>query len=275
MAQRTGVDGFLTPPAKVASAGVALALATAALFALAGCGGGSDDSETNGGTAASTPGQSSPPGKAGEGSSPQAAEDSLQSKDSSPRNPSNPTTGAAEQDQRVVVPKGEPERPLSAEQREGSTLATIALQSPAIRSPAPEAVGALPRDHTCDGKDSWPALQWQGIPAGSTELVLFAMNTEPVGGEIFFDWALAGLDPSLGGIEAARLPPGAILGQNSHGKRGYSICPPAGKETYMFALYALPRRLSPPRGFDPAALRKQVLGLAGDVGFLPATYARG
>ena len=37
------------------------------------------------------------------------------------------------------------------------------------------------------------ALQWQGIPTDSRELILFAMNAAPVEGRLFFDWAVAGL----------------------------------------------------------------------------------
>jgi phosphatidylethanolamine-binding protein (PEBP) family uncharacterized protein len=262
----------LTPLAKVASAGASLALATAALFVLAGCGG-SDPEPSEGSSAAATVEGADSQDEGGEGSGQGSPRTSSQGGAGS--SGASPDSTADSQNQRLAIPEGPREQAPTAAQQAGATLATIVLQSPAIRSPSPESIGALPAAHTCDGADSWPALQWRGIPSGSAELVLFAMNTEPVGGEIFFDWALAGLDPSLGGIEAARLPSGAILGQNSFGERGYSICPPAGKETYMFALYALPKRLSPPRGFDPGALRKEILALSASVGFLPATYSRG
>jgi phosphatidylethanolamine-binding protein (PEBP) family uncharacterized protein len=101
------------------------------------------------------------------------------------------------------------------------------------------------------------------------------MNVQPVAGELFFDWAVAGIDPSLTGIDASRLPPGAIVGRNSFAKRGYSICPAArSSETFMFALYALPKRLAPERGFDPDVFRQRVLAIAGSGGFFPVTYAR-
>jgi phosphatidylethanolamine-binding protein (PEBP) family uncharacterized protein len=136
-------------------------------------------------------------------------------------------------------------------------------------------MGVLPAVYTCDGKDSWPALRWAGVPEGTAELALFAMNVQPVEEKLFFDWAVAGLNPSLTGIEAGTLPKGAITGQNSFGKAGYSICPPGTGETYMFALYALPQRLSPGQGFDPRTLRKEVLALSGNVGLLPTAYLHG
>jgi hypothetical protein len=42
----------------------------------------------------------------------------------------------------------------------------------------------------------------------------------------------------------------------------------------LFALYALPRALSPKRGFDPRTLRREVLALSGNVGLLPTAYLR-
>lgn len=101
------------------------------------------------------------------------------------------------------------------------------------------------------------------------------MNVAPVGGKLFFDWALAGIDPALGGLESAKLPKGAVQGQNSFGKAGYEICPPAGSsETYVFTLYALPQRLNASKGFDPTALRRQVQAISRKAGILAATYAR-
>jgi phosphatidylethanolamine-binding protein (PEBP) family uncharacterized protein len=102
------------------------------------------------------------------------------------------------------------------------------------------------------------------------------MNVAPVQGELFFDWALAGIDPGLGELESAKLPKGAVQGQNSFGKPGYELCPPQGStETYVFTLYALPQRLAAQKGFDPAALRRQVQRISKNAGILAATYGRG
>ena len=102
------------------------------------------------------------------------------------------------------------------------------------------------------------------------------MNVAPVQGNLFFDWALAGLDPGHSGLESAKLPKDAVQGQNSFGKPGYELCPPAGgAETYVFTLYALPERLSAQKGFYPAALRRQVQGISRKAGILAATYGRG
>lgn len=150
----------------------------------------------------------------------------------------------------------------------------MSLQSPAIVASG-GSLGRLAATYTCDDKDSWPALHWGGVPAGSAELALFVMNVQPVNEELFVDWAVAGLQPSLDEIKAGELPKGAIVGTNSFGKRGYSICPQGGGEIYMFAVYALPQSISPAKGFDARELRQEVLDVSGNVGLLPAVYERG
>jgi phosphatidylethanolamine-binding protein (PEBP) family uncharacterized protein len=174
----------------------------------------------------------------------------------------------------IDLPKGPAESAPTAAQRAHAAIADIVLSSPVLALDASGEI-PLPTTYTCDGRDSWPPLAWRGVPAGSAELVLFAMNVQPVEGKIFFDWAVAELDPGLEGIEADRLPPGAVVGENSFGKTGYSICPENGGETYVLALYAIPRRLSPGKGFDPRSLREEVLQSSGDVGLFAVTYLRG
>jgi phosphatidylethanolamine-binding protein (PEBP) family uncharacterized protein len=173
----------------------------------------------------------------------------------------------------IAQPEGAPEQAPTPAEISQATVADMTLESPAIVAQG-GAPGPLPATYTCDGTDSWPTLHWQGVPAGTAELALFAMNVQPVNEQLFVDWALAGLDPGLVEIKAGDLPKGAIVGTNGFGKTGYEICPSGQGEIYMFALYALPQRLSPKRGFDARELRKEVLGVSGNVGLLPATYAR-
>lgn len=174
----------------------------------------------------------------------------------------------------VPVPTSAPAPKITPEQRREATVADLSLQSP---SSLPSAGGpqALPAEYTCDGKGTSPALRWQGVPEGTAELALFAMNIRPVEGKLFFDWAVGGLSPELEEIEAGKLPKGAVVGRNSFGKTNYEICPEGENETYMFTLFALPKSLSPAQGFEPFAFRKAVLDVSGDVGLLALSYARG
>jgi len=150
----------------------------------------------------------------------------------------------------------------------------MSLESPSSQasSGGPQ---TLPAIYTCDGKGTSPALRWHGVPQGTAELVIFAMNIQPLEGKLFFDWAVAGLSPDLTEIEAGKLPKGAIVGRNSFGKADYEVCPEGGGETYMFTVFALPKKLSVAPGFDPSALRREVLGASGNVGLLALSYTRG
>jgi phosphatidylethanolamine-binding protein (PEBP) family uncharacterized protein len=268
---------FLTKSAKTASARALPALAVAALV-LAGCGGGSSD------TSSSTTAASGAAGEAGSRSGAPSASDTTAAGGSGAPG-SQPSTGASgtpggqspsgdKQGPRVPQPTGPPAPKITPQRRREATVANLTLQSPSGR-PSAGGPQALPAQHTCDGKNVSPALRWQGVPQGTAELVLFAMNLKPVGRELFFDWAVAGLSPELEEIEAGKLPKGAVVGRNGFGKTGYEICPEGEGETYMFTLFALPKRLLPSQGFEPLALRKAVLDISRNVGLLALSYARG
>lgn len=273
MAQGTGDKRFLTKSAKTASARVLLALAAAALL-LAGCGGGSSD--TSGSTAATSSAASEADADTGPGA-PSATPAAGAGNSETPGGQSSPggqPSPGGKHGRPVPQPTGAPAPKITAEQRREATVANLTLQSPSSR-PSASGPQALPVQYTCDGKNTSPALRWQGVPQGTAELVLFAMNIQPVGGELFFDWAVAGLSPELEEIKAGELPKGAVVGRNGFGKTDYEICPEGAEETYMFTLFALPKRLSPAQGFEPLALRKAVLDVSGNVGLLALSYARG
>jgi phosphatidylethanolamine-binding protein (PEBP) family uncharacterized protein len=269
MAQRTGADGLIASRVKVASAGVILALVTAAVLVLTGCGGSSDAPAQS-----ATTGSEASDARKGHG---ETLKEATEGEDLS-ADAKNGTTGqgAAEvkQGPHIAPPRGPREQEATPSQVANATVADIALESPALSAVEGSTI-LLPAEYTCDGKGSWPELRWQGVPPGSEELILFTLGLQPVGKALFFNWAVAGLDPSLEGLEADRLPKGAILGRNGFGHSDYEICPDQGKaETYVFALYALPKALSPKPGFDPGALREQVLDLSGNAGLMAVSYGR-
>ena len=150
----------------------------------------------------------------------------------------------------------------------------ITLSSPAILS-ARGAQSTIPRQYTCDGANHWPTLHWSALPADTAELALFVINVKPVDNKLFFDWAVAGLSPKLDGIQTGQLPAEAIQGRNGYGDTGYTICPEGpNAESYVFALYALPKSLNPHPGFNPTTLREQALETARHSGLLIGTYKR-
>jgi phosphatidylethanolamine-binding protein (PEBP) family uncharacterized protein len=263
--------------AKVASAGFVLALATAVVLGVSGCGGDSSDGQTESTTrsvAKEAPNAVTDEAKGAKSKGPSRAEeerDEAAAKVKTDTAAGGTSAGKGKHGPSIAQPKGEPEPTATPQQKAETTAVSMSLSSPVLSGPE----SPLPSAYTCDGKDSWPEIAWGGIPPGTAELALLAMNIQPVNEQIFFDWAVGGIDPGLSGLEAGRLPKGAVLGKNSFGQNAYSICPPKGSgETYMFALYALPKALGPKKGFDPLALREQALGISGDAGLLATTYSR-
>lgn len=273
MEERTGAKRLIALWAK-AKAASATALAATALLALSGCGG-SDDPEATTASAQSAQAQAetTAPAKPSPGQGQGAQATGTNGK--APQGTASPQgKGKGKKAPPIALPEGAPEPGPTPSERAEATVANIFLSIPGLEASA-EGTPSLPATYTCDGKDSWPAIKWQGVPADAGELILFAMAMEPVDGALFFDWAVAGLDPSLEEIQEGKLPQGAITGKNSFGQNGYSVCPPQGKpQTFLFSLYAVPRPLAPKRGFDPAALREQILAQAGNVGLLAASYRR-
>jgi phosphatidylethanolamine-binding protein (PEBP) family uncharacterized protein len=244
------------------------------LLALAGCGGGGgSDASTQATTSSSAQGGAGKQASADPSSSKTGKQDSTSNKqDSTGSSTPSPQGNAAKHGAHIAQPKGPREHAPSQSEVEHSAVADIALGSPNFITTASSEY-ELPSTYTCDGKNSPPTLKWSGVPAGTKELILFVLALEPVGETLFFNWAVAGLGPSLTEIPTGQLPTGAILGRNGYGKEAYSICPAQGQgETYVFALYALPQALTPTRGFDPMSLRREVLGLSGDVGLVTAAY---
>lgn len=257
-----GAERLLSPKLRQASARILiLALAAITTLAVSGCG----DDSSDGQTTASSPAS---PGQAGNSAGKPAAP--------SP----NPVPGsgreaAAGQGSTTGLPSGEPEKGITPQQRAKATVLSMRLESPALQPTARGGVAALPAAYTCDGRNTWPELTWQGVPEGTAELALYVMNLQPVEGQLFYGWTVAGLDPSLTGIPSGRLSKGAVEGRNSSGKVGYTICPPQGSsETFLFALYALPEPLAAKSGFDPNAVRKEIVMQAGNSGVMAVSYGR-
>jgi phosphatidylethanolamine-binding protein (PEBP) family uncharacterized protein len=276
----------MTKSAVTASARISLALALAAL-ALAGCGGGSSgdsssaSSSSTASGAASTPSPQSDASAAGSGGTSGGADSRTPSAKDVTGGGSSPagsggqqSPSGAKQGSSVPQPVGAPEPGITPEQRREATVASITLQSPSSQASG-GGPPALSAEYTCDGKNTSPALSWQGVPEGTAELVLFTMNTQPVAGKLFFDWAVAGLSPDLEEIAAGKLPKGAVVGRNSFGKNGYEICPEGSAESYVFLLFALPKKLSPDQGFEPLALRKSVSEISSNAGLMALSYTRG
>jgi phosphatidylethanolamine-binding protein (PEBP) family uncharacterized protein len=161
---------------------------------------------------------------------------------------------------------------LSPAQRAHGAVDDIELTSPAIRSQS-GAPATISRENTCYGADQIPALNWKNIPPGTAELAIFVISVAPVNHQLFYDWVVTGINPSLRGIASGQAPPGATTHPNSTGHATYTICPPGGKsETYLIALLALPTKLKITPGETPSELHKQALDTAHHSGLLVGSY---
>ncbi len=239
--------------AKVARTGGLLpVLALVAVLTLAGCGGGDDSSGTA--TTATTANDAK-------------SEGGSQSERKADAGGQGAQQGSGPS---VPQPNGEPEPGITPEQKRKVTTADITLETPSFKAGT-----VIPVKYTCDGEDTWPTLRWKGLPPGAAELVLLVLSVRPRYEKLFFNWAVGGLDPSLNEIEEGKLPSDAVVGENSFGKRDYSLCPePGTSENYIFMLFAIPKALDPKSGFEPRQLREEVLAESGNVGLLSVKYER-
>jgi phosphatidylethanolamine-binding protein (PEBP) family uncharacterized protein len=130
--------------------------------------------------------------------------------------------------------------------------------------------------YTCDGADISLPVRWSGMPRGTEALALFVVNLIPVHGKLFFDWAVAGLNPTSHGISAGTLPPGAIVGRNSFGNTSYSICPAKGPhpEHFFVKVAALRRPVAVRLGFDAEALYREAERTASVIDYGGGAYKR-
>jgi phosphatidylethanolamine-binding protein (PEBP) family uncharacterized protein len=146
-----------------------------------------------------------------------------------------------------------------------------------VSSTAFSSGSGIPARYTCDGAGTSPPLKWGAIPRGTAELALFIIgnDAEPAGKQRVY-WAVMGLHPTLRGVSAGRLPPGAIVGRNSLGQSRYTICPgkSAGLRHYAVALLALRHSAAAAPGFNASALFQRVVHTAEYAGLAIFTYKR-
>lgn len=108
--------------------------------------------------------------------------------------------------------------------------------------------GNIPKQFTCQGDDSSPALSWQGVPAKAKSLVLIVDDPDapdPAKPKMtWVHWILYNIPPTVNelpqAVVASNLPDGTQQGQNDWKRTGYGgPCPPIGRHRYFHKLYAL------------------------------------
>lgn len=141
----------------------------------------------------------------------------------------------------------------------------------------------LPALYTCDGRNISPPLSWGTLPSNVEEMALFVLAPERAkngAASIKVEWVLAGIKPTVHGLRAGEIPPGAFLLTDAAGRTRYSICPPRGvTQRYSFGLFALPPRARASPGFPGPELLRNLNEptreqQATAVGFLTVLYKR-
>lgn len=137
-------------------------------------------------------------------------------------------------------------------------------------SPAFGEGGWIPREHTGEGRDLSPPLQWTGLPEGSRSLALILEDPDAPAG-LWIHWVLFNLPVTPAALpegvkRSPELPGGARQGScwgvdrfTRHGYHG--PLPPAGPpHRYRFCLAALDCFLDLPAGSTASQLRSAMKG---------------
>lgn len=117
-----------------------------------------------------------------------------------------------------------------------------------LTSPAFAHEGEIPRECTCEGKDSAPSLEWSNAPAGTKSFALIVDDPDapdPRAPKMtYVHWVMYDIPPTTTSLRGGVTPTGARDGVNDWKKTGYGgPCPPIGRHRYYFKLYALDRAL--------------------------------
>jgi Raf kinase inhibitor-like YbhB/YbcL family protein len=140
---------------------------------------------------------------------------------------------------------------------------------------------AIPKVHTCDGKDEPPRIDIVDMPTIAPTWALVVDDPDAPSGTFthWIIWNMPGKFHSIGGAGTPRLPelPGGVKqGKNDFGKFGWNgPCPPPGKvHHYRFRVWALDGVLALPAGAGAGDLERAIRGHVLAEGQMVGTYSR-
>jgi phosphatidylethanolamine-binding protein (PEBP) family uncharacterized protein len=229
---------------------------------IAGCGGSSSSTSSKSASVATT--ASTPATTATTTSTAAKSPPAKAAKKTPSTTASKPTTQPAK------VPPAKTSSTSSQTSKALAALGKITLASSAFK-----AGGAIPTRYTCDGADVSPPLEWHGVPHGTAELFLLAIDLSGSTSDAI-QWAVAGIPSSASGLSAGSLPAGAVAGLNSAGKAGWGgICGAKGQVHHVaFLFYALSQKLGLKSGFNPIVARNALKGSTLGTGLTLGVYDR-
>lgn len=168
----------------------------------------------------------------------------------------------------TVSPQGHPGATVQDQKK-----IEIAVTSTAFKEGEP-----IPRQHTCQGINISPPLEWTATPGAKT-LAIVCDDPDAPGGA-WTHWLVYNLPAAtIGLIENMpaqdKVAGGGMQGTNDFGKIGYGgPCPPSGTHHYFFRLYALDAELPLKPGATKDQLLKAMEGHILAQGQLMGTYSR-
>jgi Raf kinase inhibitor-like YbhB/YbcL family protein len=152
-----------------------------------------------------------------------------------------------------------------------------------LTSPAFTAGGEIPAQHTCEGADVSPPLEWSGAPGRVKSMALVVDDPDAPDPKAprmtYVHWVLYNLPPGTTRLpeDAARggLPAGTLEGTNDWKRTGYGgPCPPIGRHRYFHKLYALDAMLPDLGRPTKAQLEKAMEGHVLEKTELMGTYEK-
>jgi Raf kinase inhibitor-like YbhB/YbcL family protein len=245
---------------------ISLPLATVGVaFVIAGCGGSSSSTSGKAASVATTAStQATTATTTSTAAKPAPGKPQAKPAKTSTTAASKPTTQPA---------KAPPAKTSSTPSQTSKALA--ALGKITLTSSAFKAGGSIPTRYTCDGADVSPPLEWHGVPHGTAELFLLAIDLSGSSSDAI-QWAVGGIPSNASGLSAGSLPAGAVAGLNSAGKAGWGgVCGAKGQVHHVaFLFYALKQKLNLKSGFNPIAARNALKGSTLGTGLTLGVYSR-
>ena len=157
-------------------------------------------------------------------------------------------------------------------------LVAAGAQTLTVKSESFAQNSAIPARYTGDGQDLSPALEWQGVPAGTKELALICDDPDAPSKTPWVHWVVYKIPTAATSLAegAGRGGKETVQGKNSWGTEGYrGPAPPPGKtHHYHFRLYALDQELPDERGLNRAAIDRAISGHVLAQGEIVGTYQR-
>lgn len=118
----------------------------------------------------------------------------------------------------------------------------------------------IPVDHTADGEDRSPPLEWSGAPPGTRAFALIVHDPDAPRGD-WVHWVLYDLAPDTHTLAEGRSD-GGRNGKNDFGRLGWGgpSPPPGTPHRYVFELVALDAKLELPEGATRDQVEEAIAG---------------